>query len=208
MAGEYPVTLIIDANNLLLCRLPQALLGLDEAQLCRLAGQEATSPNSATSAAGGVFVVCDAAPGPLGLLTSPSSQAELIYAGHGKRADDIIIALIQADHAPRRLTVVTNDLEIRQAARRRRARILSSEDYAHQLTKHLGRDAIDIDDLQSLLQQTVADDARENEKEDAHPSPRRNDGLPPEDVADWLHEFGIDDADHEADDEADDDDKH
>ncbi len=113
--------LIIDANNLLHTTMPQPLAGLDESRLCALLARGPWAGDRVT-------VVCDGTGGSaLDRRESPTDAVELRFAGHRRTADDVIIAMIDADTAPRRLVVVSNDREIRKAARRRRARAWSCE---------------------------------------------------------------------------------
>jgi hypothetical protein len=112
--------LIVDANNLLHTTMPQPLAGLDESRLCALLARGPWAGDRVT-------VVCDGVGGPLDMRASPSDRVELRFAGPNRTADDVIIAMIDADTAPRRLVVVSNDREIRRAARRRRARAWSCE---------------------------------------------------------------------------------
>lgn len=119
--------LIIDGNNLLHTPMPPSLAGLEEAGLCRLLARGPWAGEAMT-------VVCDGVPGVLSLRESPEPGVALVFAGANHEADDVIIAMIAADSAPRRLVVVSNDREIRQAARRRRAHVWSCEQLIHALS--------------------------------------------------------------------------
>lgn len=112
--------LLVDGYNVTHASLPPRFAGMDEAWLCRLLG---TSP----WARGGITVVCDGRPKPGGATVSPVNEVTLVYSGQGRSADDVIREMIQAETAPRRLTVVSNDREIQKAARRRRCRVLASD---------------------------------------------------------------------------------
>src|SRR5687768_8879589 len=105
--------------------MPPGLAGLDEAGLCRALARSAW-------ASGRIMVVCDGAPKPHA-RDSPEPGVELLYAGRGVSADDRIEALIEADTAPRRLTVVSSDRAIQKAARRRRATAMGSNELIHVL---------------------------------------------------------------------------
>ena len=120
------MALIVDCNNLLHTPMPPALAGLDELRLCRLMGAGAPT--------GRAVVVCDG--GPRG-DESTVNGVELIYAGPGRTADDVIVELIGRDSAPRRLTVVSNDNQIRKAARRRRAKVIGCDQFISQLLSWL-----------------------------------------------------------------------
>lgn len=130
--------LIIDCYNVLHTTMPPMLAGLGEAGLCHALAR--TTWASAGGGLGGITVVADGRPKPLGVVESPVAVVDLVYAGSHRSADDLIIDLINAYSAPRRLTVVSSDRVIRAAARRRRARDMSSDDFidklCHQLRKH------------------------------------------------------------------------
>lgn len=119
--------LIIDCNNLLYVSMPETLAGLDEAGLCRLL---ASSPWCGQR----IVVVCDGTANQQRPDKSPFEQVELVYSGR-RVADDVIIEMIDADTAPRRLTIVSTDRVIRRAARRRRAQVMTSEQFVSQLLK-------------------------------------------------------------------------
>jgi len=57
----------------------------------------------------------------------------VIFAPPESSADAIIIDIIKNDPNPKGLTIVTSDNEIRRCARSRRARLISSEDFARRL---------------------------------------------------------------------------
>lgn len=57
----------------------------------------------------------------------------VIFAPPGTSADAIIIDMIKNDPNPKGLTIVTSDNEIRRCARSRRARLISSEEFARKL---------------------------------------------------------------------------
>jgi predicted RNA-binding protein with PIN domain len=124
------VALIVDCYNVLRTTMPPALAGLDEAGLCRALARSAWAGQRIT-------VVCDGAPKPHA-RDSPVPEVELVYAGRGESADDLIAGLIEADSAPRRLTVVSSDRAIQKAAKRRRAAAMSSEELIHVLASGAG----------------------------------------------------------------------
>ena len=163
--------LLIDCYNVLHAQKPVSLAGLEEASLCALL---AASP----WARSGVTVVCDGRPKPHSptpgeLASSPGGGVELIFSGPGRSADDVIIGLIEKDSAPRRLTVVSSDRTIRKAARRRRARDWSSEEFLSRLAK---------------AARSPGPDGSSAGKPDAGPLPR-------DQVNRWLDAFGIDPED-------------
>lgn len=113
------MALLVDCYNVLHTAMPASLAGLDEAGLCIALDRWARG--------GRVVVVCDGSVKPHGPEASPAEGVELVYSGPGRSADDVIIAMIDADTAPRRLTVVSNDRTIQKAARRRRCRVMTCE---------------------------------------------------------------------------------
>lgn len=128
--------LIVDCYNVLHLTMPPMLAGLGEAGLCH-----ALARTTWAASGGPITVVADGRPKPLGVEASPVAEVDLIYSGSHRSADDLIIDLINADSAPRRLTVVSSDRVIRAATRRRRARDLTSEDFINQLCEQLRKHA-------------------------------------------------------------------
>jgi predicted RNA-binding protein with PIN domain len=73
-------------------------------------------------------VVFDAKAAPPGLPRAVNHHGMTVrYAEKYETADDLIIELIGADHAPRRLVVVSSDHQIQRAARRRKAQAVDSD---------------------------------------------------------------------------------
>jgi hypothetical protein len=92
----------------------------------------------------------------------------LTYSG-GTPADQLVIRAIEVDSAPRRLTVVSTDRQIRAAARRRRCASLTSEEFSERLRTEIERPS-----------------------PAAPPEPpEKREGLSPEQTESWLEEFGI-----------------
>lgn len=151
--------LIIDAYNVLHETMPPALAGLDEARLCVALDRSAFRAESPV-------VVCDGRPKPLGVTESPVHSVELVYSGPNRTADDVIIAMIDAHSAPRRLTVVSSDREIRKAARRRRAVSWTSDEFLTKLVEAMGA-------------------------KPPTPGKPRPDDMTPEQVDAWLRQFGF-----------------
>lgn len=165
--------LVVDGNNFLMADLPAAVAGIGEAALCRLLGR-----SSYAGKAGDVIVVMDGGPDPLRVSRSPVENVELRLAGHGREADDVIIELIDACSAPKRLTVVSTDRKVRAAARRRRCRSLTSEQFGHELARLVGR----------LNRGKTASQYAENKAPGKPPA-----NLSQADVDRWLEEFGFHD---------------
>ncbi|MCP4378708.1 MAG: hypothetical protein GY794_21345 [bacterium] len=86
-------------------------------------------------------------------------------------ADEVIIEHIGANSAPRRLTVVSTDREIRQAARHRRCKSITSQDFAILLEK--------------LAQ-------RPPQHKPSEPV-EKTDGLNEKQTDEWMKEFGFED---------------
>lgn len=107
-----------------------------------------------------------------------ASEREMLRTGiavnfSGRRpADDLICAQISEHSAPRRLTVVSTDRRIRQAARRRRCRSIDSETFARHLLRR----------PQTPPQPDAEADARQRE-------------LNEEEARRWMREFGFDEDD-------------
>ncbi|MEM6333256.1 MAG: NYN domain-containing protein [Planctomycetota bacterium] len=156
--------LLIDAYNVLHTTMPPVLAGLDEAGLCVAITRSAFRRHRAV-------VVCDGRVKPLGPDASPVDGVDLLYSGPSRSADDVIIERIDASSTPRRLTVVSTDRQIRAAARRRRCKSLTSDEFIAAVAESLDRT----------------------------PPPPRNakpaGPLSDNQVQRWLRHFGIDDAD-------------
>jgi len=87
------------------------------------------------------IVVFDARQTPPGLpRTIDHRGIKVQFAEPGSDADEMIERLIQADSAPRRLTVVSSDHRLHRAARRRRAKPIDSDQwYAEILRRRIDR---------------------------------------------------------------------
>jgi predicted RNA-binding protein with PIN domain len=94
----------------------------------------------------------------------------VLFALGDENADARIERLIAADSTPRKLTVVSSDRRIRQAARRRRAVVLTAEDYWERL-----------DDLKERR-------SRSHEPKTAAPEPRSS-AHAEDDSAHWQEVF-------------------
>ena len=82
--------------------------------------------------ASSVTVVFDGADDGAALTTH---GIEVIFAAGNEEADDLIERLIQKSSAPGHLSVVSSDRRLRQAADRRNARSVASEDFIDELEK-------------------------------------------------------------------------
>lgn len=116
---------LIDGNNLMPA-LADAGPDVGREGLCRLLQPLLEQKHA-------VRVVFDGAPPPAGLAAQIEQTGVVAtYAGQHK-ADEIILKLIEADSAPKMLTVVSTDHEIRRAAERRRCKVLTSQEFAAKL---------------------------------------------------------------------------
>jgi predicted RNA-binding protein with PIN domain len=79
-------------------------------------------------------VAFDAAHAPRGLPSEAEHRGLSVrFAARHETADELIEELIRIDSAPRKLTVVSSDHRLQQAARRRRATAIDSEAWYEQL---------------------------------------------------------------------------
>jgi uncharacterized protein len=62
---------------------------------------------------------------------------EIIHAGYDQEADDVIKGKVEADTAPKRLTIVSTDHEVRDAATGRKASVLRCEEFWEQVLTHI-----------------------------------------------------------------------
>lgn len=152
--------LLIDGYNLLHAPMPPGLSAVDEGELCVLLARGPWRGDR-------VVVVCDGVPKPGGAAHSPVDAVELVFSGRKRSADDRIIEMIDADSAPRRLVVVSNDRQIQKAARRRRAQVWSCQQ------------------LMDCLAQTAGSGATHRDK------PRAGD-MDEDEVNRWMAAFGFD----------------
>ena len=79
------------------------------------------------------IVVFDSGAGGGSTPTTKGPQVQAIFAPVGGCADSIIMEMIRRDPNPKGLTIVSSDNEIRRCARSRRAKLVSSEDFAEKL---------------------------------------------------------------------------
>jgi len=122
--------LLIDCYNVLHTTMPPMLAGLDEGRLCEALARTAWASR-------GIVVVADGRPKPLRAQTSPVDEVELLFSGPTRTADSVIIDMINDHTAPRRVTVVSTDRQIRAAARRRRCTAWTSEQFITRLVEQL-----------------------------------------------------------------------
>ncbi len=114
----------------------------------------------------------------------PGAEAErwhdgirVLFAREYDEADELIEELIYSDSVPHRLVLVTSDLRLQRAARRRRAQVVSSDDW--------------LDALEWRQRERREEERRRGDAvTEPMPSPRRI-GLDRDEVDHWLAEFEI-----------------
>lgn len=85
-------------------------------------------------------VVFDSSDAPPGLPRTVRRQGMTIRFAVGYAdADELLEELIAADHAPKKLTVVSSDHRVQRAARRRRAHTVDSHQWYFEMRQRLGR---------------------------------------------------------------------
>ena len=158
--------LVVDTFNVLHTEgvLPPELAGVDIGGLMALIQQSRYDREPAV-------LVCDGRRPPDAPRPATDGTIRLRFSGPGRIADELIMGMIRRSTAPRRLIVVSSDREIRRAARARRCRVLTSEDFL----QHLARDVT----------------ARRNRRSTAGEVPA---SLATLDRAYWIREFGLEDA--------------
>jgi predicted RNA-binding protein with PIN domain len=164
------ITIIIDAYNVTRSDLPAALGELSVARLCVLLS---TSP---WAKRGRVVVVCDGAPSALGLLESPAAGVTLSYAGHGRKADDLIEKLVIAERSPSQCVVVTSDRKLRHRVKDAGGKTIKSAELVTEL----------LEQHRHQQQQKESPGARDHDS--AEPAPRR---LSEDQTRRWMREFGV-----------------
>lgn len=81
-------------------------------------------------------IVFDAAGAPPGLPRTMRHRGMTVrFAARHADADALLEELIAADHAPKRLTVVSSDHRVQRAARRRRARAVDSDAWCAEIAR-------------------------------------------------------------------------
>ncbi|MFK7961853.1 MAG: NYN domain-containing protein [Phycisphaerales bacterium] len=124
--------ILVDTYNVLHVTgvLPPDLAGLETADLVELLPRTRFAGESVT-------LVCDGKPGPNHPAARGAGTVRVRYSGPGVTADELIAQLVDQSSAPRRLTIVSSDRAVQQAARRRRCIVLSSEAFLKRITDDL-----------------------------------------------------------------------
>jgi hypothetical protein len=165
---------LIDTYNLLRQSMPPGLAGLDEMGLCQALVRAGWTKR-------GVTLVCDGAAKPhfraaVPIPGLPGAGVKVVYAGKGAAADPVIEDLIQRDHSPRSLTLVSDDRELQRAARRRGAQAMPCQEFIHQL-------------LLALAQE--GESRAQRRQPTAQPKPAKP-GPHSDEMQQWAKEFGVD----------------
>ena len=157
---------LIDGNNLMYA-VKAVWKDIGRVGLCQLLGAYIDATDET------VCLVLDGCPPPHGVAQQMAHpRLEILY-GCDQTADEVLKAHILHHSSPRRLTVVSTDHEIRQAARHRRCEWLASEEFAPELVR-------------------VYEAGRKPAAPPAEPAEKQS-GLTPEQTAQWLRELGVED---------------
>ncbi len=123
-------------------------------------------------------VVFDGPVPPAGVAAQIAQTGVKVTWSLARTADEVILKLLAQDTAPKLLTVVSTDKEIRRAAERRRCKIVTSQEFAAKLL-HI-------------------DAARRKPRGPKSPESRaKQRGLSEQETRRWLEEFGFDDTDED-----------
>ena len=119
-----------------------------------------------------VCVVFDGPPPPEGLRQQIDDTGVQAIYSFDRPADDIICQRIDDNTAPRRLSVVSTDREIRRHASRRRCQTIVSDEFARLLLRRLARS--------------------QRQSQSAEPPEKRHGLGENQTTDDWLDFFGLD----------------
>ena len=157
---------IVDGYNVLHTSrwLRSSWRGMDRRRFCMLLAQLARHRSEK------ITVVFDALPSESDPAFAPPVSLEVIYSGHGRTADDVIIQIVNASTGPRDLTVVSSDRQIRSAAKRRGCRLIRAGEFVKDAAAELAQ-----------AQANVHSEPDEKHKGSTRAQTRQ-----------WLIEFGLD----------------
>ncbi len=160
------MAIIVDGYNVLHTSrwLRSPWKGVDRSELCRLLGRLARHTSEKIS------VVFDAMPSEPDVGGGKALDVEVIFSGHGRTADDVIIQMVNSTTGPRDLTVVSSDRQIKAAARRRGCKTRGAGEFVKAASAELARAQ------------------REKNREPG----QKEKGLTRQETDQWLSEFGID----------------
>jgi hypothetical protein len=145
---------------------PHALDRARQLLLCRLAEHIKATGDSVT-------VVFDARRAPPKVRSEQEHDGVRVHYVVDAEADDRIEELIRSDTAPKRLTVVSNDKRLREAARRRRCEVLECVAFFELTGKH------------------PAAPSKTNDEAAGSDKPSQSD------VGEWMRAFGAEEDDDE-----------
>jgi uncharacterized protein len=156
--------LVIDTYNVLhtVGVLPPDLAGLEIEGLVRLISGSRYRDEKTT-------LVCDGLPD--GPKPNQSPPVTVRFAGRDRTADDLIGQIVRSSSAPRRLMVVSSDHAVQRTARKRRCKILTSQEF---------------------LQQLADDAVAAGTIKESHSADRKPQGMSEEQVERWVKIFEID----------------
>jgi predicted RNA-binding protein with PIN domain len=123
--------LIIDTYNALHTQgaLPAELAGIELGDLMRMI-------EFSRFARQRCHLVCDGTPA-AGAPRGEHGRISIVYAGGGRSADDVIVAMLDAASHPRQITVVSSDQQVLRAARRRHCKRMTSHSFLTKMASDL-----------------------------------------------------------------------
>lgn len=126
--------LIIDGYNLLWAAQKQPEGGaITDIQLCHMIGRYLRLINQTGQ------IIFDGIGPPDKAPFARIPNLEIIFSGQNTDADSIIETKITADSAPKRLTVISSDQQVRKAAKRAKSASVKSEQFYSEMIKSLTR---------------------------------------------------------------------
>jgi len=127
--------IIIDGHNLLhsIQKIHEEFNSITDVQLCRIVGKFL----KLTGDKGEIIFDGTGPPDKTGF--DNIANLDVFFAGLSADADTVIEDKIKANTAPKRLTVVSSDRKLRDAARRRKAAAIKSQVFWDNLQKQLSR---------------------------------------------------------------------
>ena len=165
------MAMIIDGYNVLHASrwLRSSRKGLDRAAFCRLLATLAGRRSEK------ITVVFDALPARGDTAITRTLPVKVVYSGHDRTADDVIIQMIKASTGPRDLTVVSSDRRIRSAAKRRGCKTKPAGEFIRAFDAELNQ----------------------AKKHASQEPPEKHQGLDQDQRRQWMDEFGFDDDDED-----------
>ena len=164
--GYVGMAIIIDGYNVLHTSrwLRSSWKGLDRQRFCMLLAQLAQHRSEK------VTVVFDALPSDSAPAFPAPAPVEVIYSGHSRTADDVMIRMVNDSTGPRDLTVVSSDHQIRTVAKRRGCKLVRAGEF---------------------IKSAAAELAQAHTRTPTEPDEKHK-GLTSAQTRQWLIEFGLD----------------